>query len=501
MIVSTLDALFHGKKELFKGLAIEKCLGLDMLAPRPVIRLDMSETITSAGLEVFERSLAHVTASAGEELGLDAPRDLPAKRIFSEIIRQAKSKSGQGVAILIDEYDWPLINLMSDINVLNSVRMILREYYATLKSQDEFISFIFVTGISKNSQTGILSAANNLTDISLEPQFGTICGFTHEELVSNFGDFIEEAAEISGKSKELLLKGFKNYYNGFCFDGINFVYNQYSILHDFRSTSENHDLNYHKYWFESRSQPQVAQFLRDKHLTVEEFRSLEIPTDFARQPGELTDTPPCGYLYQAGYLSLRLSEPNGYILDYPNQEVLEGMSRLLMANFLGDSLSAQRRCGLLLAALEAGDIDGAVDQFNYLISEIPYDDFIMAEKRLKWLYPTRLKLIEGICRSNLRTFLRCTGALVEAEVHGSLGRTDLVAKAGGRAWVIELKTCQGADGGQKTAQAALDQALANACSLSCQDLLVVGMAIDGEQRLIAAWKTPAAQGSPAPAFD
>jgi uncharacterized protein related to proFAR isomerase len=492
LTVSTLEAIFSGKKELFKGLAIEKRLDEPMFAARPVIYLDMSSVTTNRGVDVVEQSLVRLTLRQAKMHGLEIDSHIPPGEALYELISECAQRSSCPVAVLVDEYDKPFLDFFHKPEEAEQVREAMRSYYIQLKAADRYISFIFITGISKFSRMGVFSALNNITDISINTDFGAMCGYTHEELIRYFDRYIDAATDKLNMAKEDLLKKVRDYYDGFCFDGQTMVYNPFSTLQFFK------DQRFNNYWFESGTASFIAQYLKDHCLTVEQFRGLPVDSDFARNPGELDAAPPESFLYQSGYLSLRPGEiDDEYTLDYPNREVLKSMSSLLIGTFVGNFGGAKKG---LLRALLSGDCQALVEEFNSLLAAIPYDDYVAAIKKdedLKRKIKDLQKIIkdltfgEWLYRSTLLSFLIGAGLDVEAEVHSSHGRADLVVKYKDRTWVMEIKISQSAAGGQEDeelAEVALNQILEKGYAAPYDQAIILGLVINDPKRSITAWK-------------
>ncbi|MDR1166270.1 MAG: AAA family ATPase [Deltaproteobacteria bacterium] len=353
LIVSTLKTVFSGQRELFKGLAIEERLDEEIFAARPVIALDMSLVTNILGIEEFQKSLGRVTSSSAVWRGAKSATpnaisspvepflfrgdpDLPPGEILSDLITNLSKLSGQRIAVLIDEYDKPYLDLIKTPKEAEKVRATMRDYFTRLKAIDEYISFIFVTGISKFSRMGVFSALNNLRDISVSPEYATICGFTQEELSGPLGARVEAVAASLGKNRNELLKELKDYYDGFSFDGVTRVFNPFSVMLFLAEKV------FDNYWFDSGTPQIIAQYIKGKRLTVEEFRGMATTRSFIKNPGEIGASGAASFLYQAGYLSVRADKlTNKYTLDYPNREVYESMSRLLVENFFGDANIAE----------------------------------------------------------------------------------------------------------------------------------------------------------------
>ncbi|MDR3204008.1 MAG: AAA family ATPase, partial [Deltaproteobacteria bacterium] len=233
LTVSTFKSIFSGQRELFKGLAIEKMLVQKKFAPRPVIHLDLSTLTTSQGKKRFYKSLIDTTKMLYESLNIDVPDYDSVSALFSYLITKCSKTYDSQVVVLIDEYDTPITKLLDKPDEAENARKALREFYSQLKANDEYISFVFVTGITKYIKGGLYSAFNNPTDISLRPQFGALTGFTHDEIKRYYGQAIKQVAKSQKVTNEELLGEMKRYYNGFCFDAETLVYNPFSTLRFF----------------------------------------------------------------------------------------------------------------------------------------------------------------------------------------------------------------------------------------------------------------------------
>jgi hypothetical protein len=192
--VSTLYALFSGEKELFKGLYAEEFLNRPDFEPSPVIWLNLSKVTTSQGLEVLERSLNEVTKEVAKELGVDVPKDLPANDTFRKLIINTADKYKQKVVILLDDYDAPYTDFVNEPDMAIKVRDVLRDYYVQIKSNEKHIRFVFITGISKFAKIGVFSTLNLTSDLSLNPKYVEMCGYTEDGIRQYFPDYLEETA-------------------------------------------------------------------------------------------------------------------------------------------------------------------------------------------------------------------------------------------------------------------------------------------------------------------
>jgi hypothetical protein len=429
---SVFEALFTGRKELFKGLDAEEYMNRSDYQASPVIRLDMSNITTHMGLDVMHNSiklkLLHVAQQHGVTVTDNSPPDM-----FTDLIQKICAAKGK-VVILLDEYDKPYSDYYNDRAQAETIRRELRALYVNIKANDDYIRFVFITGIAKFVKFGVFSTLNTINDISLSRHYGEICGLTEEEIVKCFPEHLEETAAEMGIDVPTLLERMRYYYDGFCFDGFHKLYNPQSTLNflfekDFRN-----------YWIKTASSQLIAQYLKTRNLTVEQFRNLSESRDFVDEPGDLDNTSPQGFLYQGGYLSIKEVKGNEFILDYPNTEVLNTMSRLLAMNVLsGDDVPFGNLSGLVSVALTDNDIDGFIEALNILLSNIPYDDFSSAAKLSIKFNRLNIKVQEWLYRSTILAFLRGCGVVVFAEMHTNLGRPDLVIAHNGNTCVIELK--------------------------------------------------------------
>ena len=379
LTISTFDALFSGKKELFKGLYAEEFLNRPEFEPNPVIRLDMSNCTTCNGLEIMEYSLKLQVYNIAERLDVTLSEDIPTPGdALNQLILCTVKKYTSKVVVLIDEYDKPFTDFIDDIDMADKVRGLLRNFYSRLKANEEHIRFIFLTGISKFTKMGVFSTLNNLTDISYDTKYGNICGYTKEEIIDYFPEYLDETAHKLKISRDGLVKKMQQYYNGFCFDmgGENRLYNPFSTLDFFQKKA------FLNFWMASGSTSMIAKYLKTQNLTVEQFRNLPVSEDFLTNSVEIDKAKPESFLYQTGYLSLREGISDDLSLDFPNNEVLNSMSAMLAENILDDHNDNFTYCRIdLLAGLMTSDCDKIVAVFNRLLASIPYDDFTAAAKK------------------------------------------------------------------------------------------------------------------------
>ncbi|OQY10609.1 MAG: AAA family ATPase, partial [Marinitoga sp. 4572_148] len=255
LTVSTFYYLFKGEKNLFKDTYIYDKWEFKEY---PIIKLDMSDN-TLKNIESFEKSLNNMLDKIYKayEIMPDTD-DIPTK--FGNLIEELNKKYQEKVVILVDEYESPILEHINDKEKAEEFRGFLREFYKKIKTKDAYIKFVFITGITKFTKTGVFSALNNLSDISLNKKYAQMFGYTQEELEYYFKDYIKELSEEMGITEKELLKEMKKYYNGFSFDGEHYVYNPFSILRFFNEGK------FQNYWFESGSPSFLYEYIKGKKI-------------------------------------------------------------------------------------------------------------------------------------------------------------------------------------------------------------------------------------------
>lgn len=418
LTLSTLEAMFRGKAELFEGLSSEEWVKEQAYSPSPVIDMDMSGFDEPETGEELNQSLISELEEVAERNDLELKSVPHCGRMLKNVIRLLYEKGGY-VVVLIDEYDSPILNHISDLSKAEEMRGVLRSFYKVLKSCDKYLRFLFITGISKFSKVGVFSALNNLEDISMDEEYGSIAGYTQEELEVYFSDRIDDVAFRIGITREELLVRLKDYYDGFSFDGVTKVYNPFSIMQCLKKAV------FGNYWYESGSPSFIVKWMKDHRIQEpEEYRHVKVRSDFTSSQ-EIERADPKSFLYQSGYLTIEEKDGSILTLDYPNREVLDSLSGMYLEliyrveNFV--LLGAE-----IWRALEKADISEVVRLYNVALSEIPYDDY--SRNRNEYWY-----------RSMFVMLLRGAGIIVYAEVHTYKGRSDVVIQFGNHIVVLEFK--------------------------------------------------------------
>ena len=484
LTLTTLEAMFLGKKELFKGLYAEAWMNRPDFVKYPVVRLSMNNVTTDSGMEILRSSIVLLLKEEARKLDVEISDINVPGDLFNELIIRTFNRYKERVVVLIDEYDKPYIDFVDDPDMADKVRETLANLYVRIKGNDEYLRFVLLTGISKFAKLGVFSKLNNLTDISMNDEYAALCGITRDELLQNFPDHLELTAEKLQITKDELIEKMEDIYDGFSFNGKVRLYNPYSTLRFFE------DKKFVNYWFDSGTSTMIAKYLKNKNLTVEQFRNYPVSRDFVRNPGEMDSTPPEGFLYQGGFLTLREGITDDFALDYPNKEVLNAMSRLVSSNLLSRNSGDYSRCYTdTINALYTLNCDNLIAVLNRLLASIPYDDYKQeAEDNIIYnAYTFSPK--EWFYRATILTFFRGCGITAIAEMHTNKGRADLVLNYKGQIWIIEIKVaCEGRESPVAKAEEACRQIFEKNYNKPYPDAICVGLAIDDNARQITEYK-------------
>lgn len=471
LLVSTLDSLFSYGVRDFQGLAIEK-LWSDKTYE--VVHLDFSFVSDFGTGDQFRRRFYNMLAENLEDLGF-SPSDIAPDRFIFKLAKWLKKIPRKSLVLLIDEYDSPLTKVLNDKALFLGVQDVLSEFFNVLKSCDSAFRFLFLTGVTRFSNAGIFSGFNSLNDITLNPEYGALLGYTEEELKQYFPDFLEDAARVHGVTVSQLLQRLRDYYDGFSFDkkGSTHVYCPWSVLKFF--SDEAHE--FENYWFQSCGQPSVLT----NYLL---HRKLDKPMDFLEtvslDPDRLLSSSSYDkldinvLLQQTGYLTIRSVDASGELhLGYPNREVTASMACLYSQIMMGDDDFSPR--GLLNLMLY-GKICEVVDFLNKVLNSLNYSR-----------YPIRDEASFQCC---MQVLLIGTSLSPLVELHSARGRSDLEADAGDYRWVFEFKFARKDEDAVALCQQASDQILERKYGETPhgKHLIRVAMVFEEEARQVTAWK-------------
>ena len=430
LLVSTMQSYFEGKKELFKGLAIDKLE--KEWTEYPVLHFDMSggKHMEPEQLELY---LGYILEDQEKKWGINEPR-IGANNRLIDLINTAYEKSGKQVVVLIDEYDAPMLDVAHEKEQLDVLRNIMCNFFSPLKYSEAKLRFVFLTGITMFSQVSIFSELNNITNVSMDDEYAGICGITKEELLENMSDDIDMLADALGYSREMMIAKLKENYDGYHFSKKSpDVFNPYSLLNCFSKKELG------AFWFSSGTPTYLINMLRQFGVLPTEIAPTEAVSSSFNAPTEnmKTITP---LLYQSGYVTIKEydQETRIYTLDIPNKEIKVGLFDNLLPNYV-DGVSAERgNVAIAKMALLIGkrNMDGALHLLQDFLGTVPYCSVTNYEGH----YQQMLFII----------FTLLTNYLVDVEVHTPRGRVDIVLLTKTDLYVVELKL-------NKSAQAAMQQ--------------------------------------------
>lgn len=314
LFLSTLEAYFQGKKELFKGLAIYD-LETDW-KKYPIFHIDLNTANFREKDSLYMVLNDYLTTWESKYGARESEATLALR--FKGVIARAAEKEGCGVVILIDEYDKPILQTLRDPKLQAEHRAQLKAFYSVLKTQDRYIKFAFLTGVTKFGKVSVFSNLNNLTDISMDHRYISICGMTEKELLTNFKEGINELAEANGDTEEATIAKLKARYDGYHFEENTVgIYNPFSVLNTLANS------RYDDYWFKANTHTFLFDILKKHDYCITEFSKAQIKANMMNN----VDSNPFLVIYQSGYLTIKSYDErfNSYQLGFPNKEIEEGI--------------------------------------------------------------------------------------------------------------------------------------------------------------------------------
>ena len=430
LLVSTLEAYFQGRKELFRGLAIEQ-LEQDWTV-YPVLHLDFSTGSFNAADDEFSKLLNNTIMEWEREYGSEASEETFSLR-FKGVIKRAYEQTGQPVVVLIDEYDKPLLASAYDSERNEQIRNTLKAFYSVLKTQGRYLRFAFLTGITRFSRVSIFSDLNNLNDISMNKEYASLCGITDGELHHYFDDAVQRMAAKMSLTTESMYGKLRQQYDGyrFCW-GTEGLYNPFSLLNAFY----NQELG--DYWFASGTPTFLVEMLRRENYDLQGLSGKKVTAGQLRDAGkDLRNI--VSVMFQSGYLTIvdYNAEYDQYTLDFPNDEVRKGFFEALLPYYMPQRRSEQEIAPYIdmTEALRQGDPQGFVLELKKFFDG---GDYRMVTNK------------EVYFQSVIYILLRLVGIYVQVEYATRDGRIDVVVTTDHYRYVIELKR-------DSSAQAALNQ--------------------------------------------
>ncbi len=462
LLISTLEAYFQGKKELFEGLAMEQ-LEKDWTV-YPVLHVDFSLTKYTTLFDLQEQ--LNLFLSRWELIyGKNEQEETPAARLQGIILR-AYEKTGKQIVVLIDEYDAPLLDSNSDIPLQQQLRNEMRKFFSPLKGMGQYLRFLFITGISKFSQLSIFSELNNLKNISMRDDFSALCGITEQELLTQLKSDIERMAEANGETYQEACLHLKQRYDGYHFSkSCADIYNPFSLFNAFDAKE------YKNYWFSTGTPTFLIDILKRADFDVRSLEGVEATDEQFDAPTEQI-TSPIPVLYQSGYLTIKGYDPafQIYRLAYPNGEVRKGFIESLLPAYI--QLPGQQNTFYVVSFIRdllKGDIESCLERTRSFFASIPND----LENKTEKHYQTIFYLL-----------FRLMGQYVDAEVKSAIGRADVVVKLQDAIYVFEFKY----DGTPEEALAQIDsKQYAIPFQADGRKIFKIGVNFDSATRTIGGW--------------
>lgn len=366
LLLSTLKNYFLGRKELFKGLKMET-LEKDWKV-YPVFHIDFNGgNFTQKG--VLQRWIDGYVSSWEREMGIEADKSLPTGLRFIELLKTAYEKSGLRAVVLVDEYDKPILDVLDyDKDLEEEHRNILKGFYSTFKGADEYLQFVFLTGVTKFSQVSVFSGFNQPKDISMHAKYETLCGISQEELESYFREPIEELTEAYRCSYDEMLDMLKSQYDGYHFsDRMTDVYNPFSLFNAFDSG------RIYDYWFKSGTPTYLIRLLAHSDENVNEITGkFYSPEEFIDYKANVEQ--PLPMIYQSGYLTIKEfdMEEMTFLLDFPNNEVKRGFLTMVASSYFGDKMETASWIRKVVSQLKKGELDDFRTGMTSFLASIPY---------------------------------------------------------------------------------------------------------------------------------
>ena len=464
LLISTLEAYFEAKRDLFEGLAVET-LEKDWVK-RPVLHLDLNigkydtpdslDKILNETLDYWES--LYGTRSAETTLALR----------FAGVVGRAYEQSGERVAILIDEYDKPLLRSFDSQELQHDFRETLTAFYTVLKDADPWLQFVFITGVTKFAQMGIFSNLNQLNDISFDLDYNTLCGMTRAEIEATFSPELEALAVKSNATCRQVMDRLTRQYDGYRFtkdEEFTSMYNPFSVLSALQKRS------YGNYWFASGTPTFLVEMLQKTDFDLREMEGIEV-NEASLSDDRADINNPIPMIYQSGYLTIKDYDERFrmYTLGFPNEEVKYGFLNFVSPFYTPIAQTdTSFYIGKFIRELESGDVDAFLTRLRCFFAGIPYD----LNDRTERHYQTVFYLV-----------FQLMGQFTETEVRSARGRADAVVKTPDYIYVFEFKL-------NDSAEAALRQIDEKGYLLPYQadgrKVVKVGVAFEKEERNIGEW--------------
>ena len=418
LLISTLKAFFLGKKELFKGLAVEQFE--KEWAVHPVLHLDLNTAkyIETGALD----SMLNNALVQWEKLYGAEESETEFGMRFEGVIRRAYEKTGRRVVILVDEYDKPILQTIGNEKLQDDYRSTLKSFYGALKSMDGCIKFAMLTGVTKFGKVSVFSDLNNLKDISMDNRFYNLCGIDNEELNGVLRPYVERLANVRKTSIDEAYAELMRQYDGYHFrEDAPGMYNPFSVLNCLDKCE------FGSYWFETGTPSYLVELLKRHKYNLEQMANEEVDGDLLNSI-DSASTNPIPVIFQSGYLTIKgYDERFGlYRLGFPNQEVKEGFLRYLLPNYASSVEQGRTNFHIMnfVREVESGNVDAFMQRLKSFFADTPYE----LVRELENHYQNVLYILCNLC-----------GLYTKAEYHTAQGRIDMTIETADYVYIFEFK--------------------------------------------------------------
>lgn len=462
LFLSTLEAYFQGKKELFKGLAIYD-LETDW-KKYPIFHIDLNTANFREKDSLYTVLNDYLTTWESKYGARESEATLALR--FKGVIARAAEKEGCGVVILIDEYDKPILQTLRDPELQAEHRAQLKAFYSVLKTQDRYIKFAFLTGVTKFGKVSVFSDLNNLTDISMDHRYISICGMTEKELLTNFKEGINELAEANGDTEEATIAKLKARYDGYHFEENTIgIYNPFSVLNTLSR------LRYKDYWFETGTPTFLVDLLKMHNYRLPDMTKERVSDDVINSVDSLS-TNPIPVIYQSGYLTIKGYDERfkKYLLGFPNREVEEGFLNFLLPLYTSAGNNSPFLVDEFVQDVESGNPERFMQRMKAFFADTSYQVVGNAE-----LY----------FQNAMYLVFKIMGFYTQVERPTSDGRIDAIIQTPNYIYVIECKLDRTADEAIKQIE---NNGYAEPFLMDKRKLYKIGVSFSSETRGVAEYK-------------
>ena len=462
LLISTMDAYFSGKKELFAGLALERLE--QKWAKHPVLHLDLNTAKYESEEElemVLDRAL-----TVWETLYGANPREVTPHGRFLSVVQRACEKTGERVVILVDEYDKPMLQAIGNDDLQGKFRSTLKAFYSVLKTQDQYIKFAFLTGVTKFGKVSVFSDLNNLNDISMDKQYVDICGISECEISAYFSDSVHLLALECGMSDEEARDKLKEQYDGYHFrENCIGMYNPFSLLKTFEKKE------FKDYWFETGTPTFLVQLLKQTDYDLNQLQEEEVSSDLLNSIDAMSKNP-IPVIYQSGYLTVKGydEEFKLYRLGFPNKEVEQGFIKYLLPYYTpAEPSKADFFIARFTEDMRKGNPEGFMQRLQTMFEDSDYEVVGKMEKYFQ---------------NTMFVIFKMLGFYTEVERRTARGRIDVLVKTKDYIYVIECKL----DGSAEEALRQIDEkGYAQPFAMDGRTVYKIGVNFSSETRGISEW--------------